>query len=268
MIIESILGMVVGLIMGLTGAGGGILAVPALVLVLGTDIKVAAPVTLVAVSLAGILGAIDGLRRGWVRYKAAALMSIMGAVTAPLGVMIARHLPSAWLMVMFACIMAFVSFRSYQKALPRGTTMVTESAIKPCMVSSETGRFVWSPRVAATIGAIGATSGLFTGMLGVGGGFIIVPALQKFSNVGIHSVVATSLMVIALISGATVGNALLSTQFQWPANMTAFVVFAVVGMLVGRVASPRLSPRLLQLGFATVCALVAIIVLVKTAAGI
>ncbi|TKR57084.1 sulfite exporter TauE/SafE family protein [Allopusillimonas ginsengisoli] len=268
MIIESILGVVVGLIMGLTGAGGGILAVPALVLVLGTDITVAAPVTLVAVGLAAILGAVDGLRRGWVRYKAAALMSIMGAITAPLGAMIARHLPAAWLMLMFACIMIFVSFRSFQKALPRGTTAVSESSGKRCIVSPETGRFVWSRSVVVIIGAIGATSGLFTGMLGVGGGFVIVPALQKFSNVGIHSVIATSLMVIALISGATVGNALLSTQFEWPSNMTAFVVFAVVGMLAGRAASPHLSARLLQTGFATVCALVAMIVLIKVGVSI
>lgn len=268
MMIESILGMVVGVIMGLTGAGGGILAVPALVLVLGIDIAVAAPVTLVAVGLAAILGALDGLRRGWVRYKAATLMSVTGAMAAPVGVIVARHLSSAWLMTLFAAIMALVSFRSFKKVMLRNVAAEADTPTKICMLSPETGRFVWSPRVAATIGAIGATSGLFTGMLGVGGGFIIVPALQKLSNVGIHSVIATSLMVIALISGATVGHALLSTGFAWPENLTWFVACAIAGMLAGRMVSPYLSALLLQISFATVCAVVAVILLFKVSFGL
>src|SRR3546814_985199 len=56
-----------------------------------------------------------------------------------------------------------------------------------CKVSKDTGRFIWSLRTVTTLASIGAVSGLFTGMLGVGGGFIIVPALGYFSELRMHS---------------------------------------------------------------------------------
>ncbi|MFJ1017246.1 TSUP family transporter, partial [Bordetella bronchiseptica] len=74
------LGILIGLTLGLTGAGGGILAVPALVLGLGMDMPQAAPVALMAVGLAAAVGSAEGLRRGTVRYKAAALMSVVGGL--------------------------------------------------------------------------------------------------------------------------------------------------------------------------------------------
>src|SRR3546814_2380353 len=88
-----------------------------------------------------------------------------------------------------------------------------------CRVSKETGRFIWNPRTVTTLGGIGVVSGLFTGMLGVGGGFIIVPAQGYFSELRMHSIVATSLLVIALLSAVTVfitfGQSLSLTAPTW-----------------------------------------------------
>lgn len=265
MILEGILGTSIGLVMGLTGAGGGILAVPALVVALSVDMVVAAPVALVAVGLSAMLGALDGLRRGWVRYKAAALMSVVGGCVSPLGSTIAHHAPVGWLLILFGFVMVYVAFLTYRKTLRVGRVGQMDLANKPlkaCMLSPHTGRFIWNIRSALTLAAIGALSGLFTGMLGVGGGFIIVPALQHFSNVGMHGIVATSLMVIGLISLVTVSHALY-LGLHWPANLTWFVVFAVVGMLAGRGLSGRVPAQVLQRGFAVVCAGVAVIVLTK-----
>ncbi len=248
--------------MGLTGAGGGILAVPALVVALGVDMVTAAPVALIAVGLSAMLGALDGLRRGWVRYKAAMLMSVVGGLVSPLGAAIARLLPVGWLMIIFGGVMLLVAARSYRKAVSSAQGDTLESPVKACMLSPSTGRFIWNRRSALTLAAIGATSGLFTGMLGVGGGFIIVPALQRFSNVGMHGIVATSLMVIALISAVTVSQAV-SMGLQWPAHLTWFVAFALLGMLGGRAASPYLPARALQYAFALVCVGVAGIILAK-----
>src|SRR3546814_10973953 len=86
---------------------------------------------------------------------------------------------------------------------PRSTrtdTLFPYTTLFRSKVSKDTGRFIWSLRTVTTLASIGAVSGLFTGMLGVGGGFIIVPALGYFSELRMHSIVATSLLVIALLS--------------------------------------------------------------------
>src|SRR5690625_7733366 len=75
---------------------------------------------------------------------------------------------------------------------------------KTCNLNTQTGKFVWTPPTLMTIGGIGAVTGLFTGLLGVGGGSLVVPALQRFTPLSLHSLVATSLLVIALMSCSAV----------------------------------------------------------------
>ena len=95
------LGTVVGWILALAGAGGGILAVPLLVFGLHLTIMQAAPVGLIAVGAASAFGAVLGLRESLVRYRAAALIGITGLLLAPLGVRLARLIPNQPLMVAF-----------------------------------------------------------------------------------------------------------------------------------------------------------------------
>ena len=146
-----------------------------------------------------------------------------------------------------------VAARMVQQSRHRAAAQdAAEPPPKACRLSPETGRFVWNRLTAATLGAIGAVSGLCTGMLGVGGGFIIVPALTHFSDARMISIVSTSLMVIALVSAATVGSALLHgltlTAAQW-----AFVGAAIAGMVAGRTLAPRVPQAVLQRVFAVVC---------------
>src|SRR3546814_11264920 len=101
MLIGGLLGLVIGAVLGLTGAGGGIFAVPALVFGLGMDIRAATPVALMAVGSAAMLGALQGLRQGLVRYKAAIVLAAAGTITAPLGVRLADWLPSRRLKLFF-----------------------------------------------------------------------------------------------------------------------------------------------------------------------
>src|SRR5690625_1190908 len=196
MLVGTLLGLLVGVVLGLTGAGGGVFAVPALVFGLGMDIRSAAPVALLAVGSAAGLGAAQGLREGIVRYKAAIALAAGGAVTAPLGVRLAHWLPSLWLNLTFVAIMLVVAYRMFMSSRVAQTedeVFLLRTSV--CKVSRETGRFVWNTRTVATLSSIGAVSGLFIGMLGVGGGFIIVPALAYFSDLRMHSTVATSLLV-------------------------------------------------------------------------
>lgn len=254
MLTATLLGLCIGVCLGLTGAGGGILAVPALMFGLGLTLTQAAPVALIAVGIASAVGALQGLLRGLVRYKAAMLMAAMGALTAPLGLSLARRLPAHWLSLTFAGVMLLVAARMARQSRRRAPAGVAPA--KPCRLSPETGRFVWNRVTAATLGAIGAVSGLCTGMLGVGGGFIIVPALTHFSDARMISIVSTSLMVIALVSAATVSSALLH-GLTLPAAQWAFVAAAVAGMAAGRMVAPRVPQAVLQRVFAAVCVVVA-----------
>jgi uncharacterized membrane protein YfcA len=264
MILAGFLGAVIGVILGLTGAGGGILAVPALVLGLGFSMTQATPVALIAVGFAALLGALDGLRKGLVRYKAAVLMALLGSLISPLGVIAAHKLSNAWLMTIFSGVMLLVAYRMYAQSRVRGgTDSDFADQDKRCMLSPATGRFIWTTKSASTLATIGATSGLFTGMLGVGGGFIIVPALRHFSNVTMHGIVATSLMVIALVSATTVAHSLIS-GVEFPTIAWAFVGCTMLGMAGGRLASSRVPTRFLQVAFAAIAALVAILLLAKT----
>lgn len=258
-----LLGAIIGLVMGLTGAGGGILAVPALVMGLGLSMTAAAPIALAAVGISAMVGALDGLNKRIVRYKAAALMAVMGALCSHLGVRLAHILPEAILMGLFSIVMLVVAARMLNRAAHAGAGAMLLRADRPCMLNPDTGRLRWTRLCAATLAGIGALAGLFAGMLGVGGGFVIVPAFRRYTDIEMHGIVATSLMVIALISLSTVAGILLHgtriSTMGW-----VFVVSAVAGMVAGRVGSPHVAPRLLQAIFAVIAALVALLLMAKT----
>ena len=113
------LGLAVGLTLALTGAGGGILAVPLLMFGLDWSITQAAPVALLAVGASAALGAVIGLRQGAVRYRAAVLVAITGGLVTPLGVHLAHALPTRPLTVAFAVVLLYVAIRTFRQSTPR-----------------------------------------------------------------------------------------------------------------------------------------------------
>src|SRR5665647_1308869 len=125
------LGAVIGLVLALTGAGGGVLAIPLLVFGLHLPVQQAAPVGLVAVGLAAVLGAGLGLRQGIVRYRAAALIGLTGMLMAPLGVFLAQRLPNRPLLAAFALVLIYTAWR-----MLRQPTQITPLPVSvPCHVS-------------------------------------------------------------------------------------------------------------------------------------
>ncbi|MBC7480867.1 MAG: sulfite exporter TauE/SafE family protein, partial [Rhizobacter sp.] len=198
MLISLALGVFVGAVLGLTGAGGGILAVPALVVGLGWSLQQAAPVALIAVAGGAAVGAAEGFRRKLVRYKAALLMTVGGMSVTSLGIRMAHALPQRALLALFAAVMLLVARRLFLQTRNAANGPV-DDALRMGQIDPSSGRFVWSWRTAALLGFIGALTGFMTGLLGVGGGFVIVPMLRRFTNMSMHAIVATSLMVIALV---------------------------------------------------------------------
>ena len=235
MIAVLVLGFTVGVILALTGAGGGILAVPFLVFGVDLSIAEAGPIGLLAVGLAATLGAVMGLRNGIVRYKAALLTASAGVICSPLGLWLAQRTPNHPLTILFALLLMYVAFRALQKSLPSHAWALTAS---------------------------GMVAGVLSGLLGVGGGFVMVPALQRYTNLTTQSVLATSLTVIALVSLSGVLASSAMGHLQWPIALP-FSVGAIVGMLGGRLVAARLPEPYLQRGFALVSTLVAVALLVK-----
>jgi uncharacterized membrane protein YfcA len=252
-----ILGVLVGFVMGLTGAGGGILAVPSLVFGLGWTLAQAAPVALLAAAVAGLVGALEGLKRGILRYRAAIVMAAVGVCVTPLGVRAAQALPQHALLYTFAAVLAWVAFTAFRDTREGVVQRNTAQASVPCKLDPRSGRLRWTLASTTILASIGAASGFLAGLLGVGGGFVIVPALRRASDLSIHSIVTTSLAVIALVaSGAVIAS--LAHGASLPVAVAGpFVGGAVAGMLGGRVLIHRLPPRRVQQLFAAVTLLAA-----------
>ena len=255
----SLLGGITGVVLGLTGAGGGILAVPMLVFGAGLSLTQAGPVALLAVAIAAALGAVLGWRQGIVRYRAALLIAASGVLFTPVGLFAAHRLGNRWLGLVFGLIMLFVAFRAFRHRIspsdfPFGAWR--------CLVDQRSGRLIWTPRSALILILWGAIAGLLSGLLGVGGGFVLVPALQRFTNLTLQSIIATSLAVIALVSTATILISSVSGALPW-AIAIPFSAGVAGGMVLGRLLAHYLAGRHLQHLFALVLSVAAAAMIAK-----
>jgi len=259
------LGLVVGVILALTGAGGGILAVPLLVFGIQMEVARAGPIGLLAVGMAAALGAGLGLREGIVRYRAAMLIAASGVLLSPLGLWLAHRLDNRWLSVLFAMILLLVAFHTFRQAKrPAVTVPVDVDSPHPCRRDGRSGRFIWTSGCVRALALSGTVAGLLSGLLGVGGGFVMVPALQRYTDLAMRSVVATSLAVIALVSLTGVVASAATGGMVWSVAIP-FSGGALAGMLGGRLVSARLAGPHLQIGFACVSAAVAVGMIIKSA---
>ena len=259
------LGAIVGLLLALTGAGGGILAVPLLVFALHLGLAEAAPIGLLAVGLAAAMAAALGLRDGIVRYRAALLMGGLAMVLAPLGVAAARRAPNAPLTIAFAAVLALAAGRMWQHARhalhPAADANAARAAL-PGVIDARDGRLVWTRPCAQALAFTGVVAGLLSGLLGVGGGFVIVPALTRFTELSARSIVATSLAVIALGSVGGVSAAAWNGAIAWDIALP-FAIGSVIASLLARVIAKHVAGPRLQQGFAVVSACVAVLLLAR-----
>jgi uncharacterized membrane protein YfcA len=258
--LAAVLGVFIGLVLALTGAGGGVLAIPLLVFGLHLPVQQAAPVGLVAVGLAAALGAVMGLSQGIVRYRAAALIGIAGMCVAPLGVLAAQRLPNRPLLAAFAVVLIYTATRMLRKS----AEVAPEPDDQPCRIEGGQSRLSWTPKCARAMVGTGLVSGFMSGMLGVGGGFVIVPALKRHTNLNMPTIQATSLAVIALVSVSGVTAATLQGTVPWSIGLP-FSGGAAAGLLLGCQFAQRLNAQVLQSAFAWFALLVAMLMLARAA---
>jgi uncharacterized membrane protein YfcA len=277
--LAAVLGSLVGIVLGLTGAGGSIFAVPLLVFGLGWSLSQATPVALLAVCAAAASGTLASWRSGLIARRAALLAGLLGSLTAPLGIALAARLPQRALVVAFALVMTIVALRMLRQAarapadagIVRGDPAASTAPGAPvCRLDAATSRLRWTRSCAVMLGASGAATGVLSGALGVGAGFVIVPTLRAVTELSMQACVATSLMTITIVSAAAAaahvvahGSAALPLAVAAP-----FVAGALAGMLVSRLAAPRLSGPLLQRLFAALMIVAAALLLWRTLRGL
>ena len=259
-LLPLLLGGVCGAVMGLVGAGGTLIAVPALVLVLGLPMAQAVPVSLLAVTAAGLVGTVLGLRAGMVRYRAAALIAAAGVAVAPLGFHLGERISESWLQILFAAVVSVAAIRIWRGAAVAGG----EGSGRPlARRSAETGRFLWSWSLATGLAALGAFVGGLAGLLGVGGGFAVVPALRRYSDLPMRAAVATSLMSLTLISAGAVGQLAVRGELNFPPQGLPFLSAAVIGLALGLALARRIRSEWLQRGLAVLLLSVSVTLLIR-----
>lgn len=228
-LLAILIGGLIGLSLGMLGGGGSILTVPALVYILGQDPHAAVSASLVIVGMNAVTGAWMHWNAGHVRLKAAALFGGVGLMAAFAGARLSKLLPSVVLLVLFALLMLIVA-----------TLMLRGAVAKP----NDTDSPIWWK---VLLGGLGV--GFLTGFLGVGGGFLIVPALVLLLGMNMRDAVGSSLVVIALNSAAGVLGHLGEGSMNWTI-IGLLLAGGFPGLLLGSRLAHRLPVARLRQGFA------------------
>ena len=270
-----IFGAAVGFSLGLTGGGGSIIAVPLLVYGLGMPPRQAVAVSLAAVGATALVGAVHRLRRREVEVRTGLMFALAGMIGAPIGSVIARRVPESLLLTLFGALMLWVALVMWRKASrrPEEAAVIRAPGAHPPDTGrgvvcrrDPAGRLTMTSRCATVLAAAGVATGVLSGLFGVGGGFVVVPALVLFSGMGIHRAVATSLLVIALVSASGVVSKVLAGEPLAAGVTGLFVAGGIAGLGLGTVFARRLSPVTLQKVFAVVIVAVAAFVIVRNVA--
>lgn len=267
--LSLIFGAVVGLSLGLTGGGGAIFAVPLLVYGLQVPAKDAVLISLIAVGTTSFVGFLHRWKLKQVDFKSGFIFAGAGMLGAPIGAWLATLLPDVALMIMFAFLMLFVAFRMWQQAnkkdlvqeiSPDSTENKTDNTA--CQRDTQS-RLKLNTRCALLLLGLGIFVGIQTGLFGVGGGFLIVPALVLFSGIPILHAVGTSLLVISLISSSGIVSQLYSGRVVSVEITSLFILGGIIGLFLGQLIGQRISASLLQKIFAIAILCVALFVLLR-----
>ncbi|HLP56895.1 MAG TPA: sulfite exporter TauE/SafE family protein [Fluviicola sp.] len=233
--------LLVGLVLGLLGGGGSILALPVMVYLFQIPANMATAYSLFVIGIAALIGTFQNVRNRLVQPKTALLFSIPAVVS----IAIARkyilpNLPDkihigdqlvfqrdTFIMILFAILMILASIPMIRGQRER------QGAKRP------------RPGILAFFGII---VGVISGMVGAGGGFLIIPALSIFMKVPIKTAIATSIMIIAINSLAGFSIEMMDPKIDWK-FLLLFTAIAVVGVLIGIFFNKKVNAEKLKSGF-------------------
>lgn len=226
MLLAAAFGGAIGMSLGMLGGGGSILAVPALVYGLGQPVRDAVPTSLLVVGGSAVAGALSHLRSGKVPWRSALLFGAAGIAGSFGGAWMNHRLDEDALLIGFALLMLVAATAMLRRSGPRDEGAAAESCEN-----------AWRDRPLEVV-AVGLGVGVLTGLFGVGGGFILVPAWTLAMGCPVQVSIGASLLVIVLNSaGAFVAHMGIGSI-----NLGVALPFATAGV-VGAVAGERVAGR-------------------------
>jgi hypothetical protein len=241
--IGLVLSVAIGLSLGLIGGGGSIITVPVLVYVIGVEPHEAIGMSLAVVGVTSAIGAALHHRQGTVKLRIGAIFGASGILGAYFGSRLTYLLSPASLLLSFAALMLVISAvmlakKRRDEAIPHRSPNIIKAMLAGLMV------------------------GLLTGFLGVGGGFLVVPALVLFGGLSMKEAIGTSLIVISINCAAGLAGHLSYGAFDLRLTMLV-TALAAIGTLIGTALSHKTSPMRLKTGFALFVIAVAVFLVAK-----
>lgn len=249
-ILSLVFGSVIGLALGLLGAGGSILTVPILVYILGMQVQTATGTSLAIVGLNSAAGAADYLRRGKSLPRTGVAFGVSGLAGALGGAWLNHFLAGSLILLLFSLVMVAAAV----------------SLLRRTSAPQQDGSFseAYSTSGWVKLAMVGLAIGFLTGFFGVGGGFLIVPALVLVVHLPMHLAVGTSLLAIALNALWGLLGHLRYGGLDWTTT-GLFVAGGLLGVFGGGYLSSRLPEKRLRQGFAGVIIAVAAYTFIQSA---
>lgn len=242
-----VLGLISGLLLGITGGGGAIVSVPALLYGLHMPMQIATTMSLFVVGGSALLGTI--LKRKQVAWGKGLVFAILGSLFSPVGSFLAKRFSESSLIAGFAILMLIVAVLMFKRSNAKSPPL---NNLQPAATNNQ-----WLVVIVAIC------TGLLTGFFGVGGGFMIVPALVLLNKLENKTAAATSLFIISLISISSLANKVAEIELDVKLVLI-FMLGSLLGMLAGNYISQKISNKLSQRIFAAISALLGIYMLIDS----
>lgn len=242
------LGFPVGIVLGLLGGGGSILALPIFLYVFRFALDPAVAMSLAVVGMASFISFLGHWRQGSVNLRVGLPFGLVAMVAAFVTARLATHVPDAWRLGLFA-VFAFTA----------ATIMLVDSlrTVKPDAVPGREPRF--TPGLA--LEAVGV--GSLTALIGAGGGFLIVPALVYLAGVPVKQAVGSSLLIITLNALSGFAGNIGQVPIDWPL-VGIFTSVTAVGAILGTRLNPYVPQVRIKQGFALLILVLLAIQVVRT----
>ena len=217
-------GVLSGGALGLTGGGGSILAVPMLVYVVGENVHLAIGTSLVAVGVTALISSVSYMKQSLVKFKIAFFMAAPGLISTYLGALINKQIKGPVLLLTFAVLMIYIG---YLMAVKKNTDVQKSSG----STNIQYGKVL----------LLGFITGLASGFFGIGGGFLLVPALFLGANLKMKEAIATSLFIIFLFGMFGLGSYIIQGRHIDPLVSSIFVVGGAAGGIVGAFYAKKIN---------------------------
>ena len=257
MIILAILaGAITGIVLGLFGSGGSIIAMPALMYLLDVEAKSAIAMSMGIVAITATVSGWDNWRRGNVDLKVAAMFGLFGVIGTYGGARLGVFTPVQVQLTLFALVMYAAAWKMLQSKKQPVRQLATAGGpplSEDEVISAHMGH----------IAAHGVGVGVLTGLVGVGGGFLIVPALVLLSGIPMKVAIGTSLVIVAAKSYAGFAGYVAAVPVDW-SIMASFTAVTVAGSFAGTRLAHRFSQETLKRSFAVFLIFVATYILLKS----